>query len=115
MNPVRRVLQWSVGEATATHWWLKSHQEVPPLTSHNDVQKMGNILADTQATEAVDRSARGPRLAVPLPRSATYGARPTAQGLADGGWRITHRANEGRRGPSIPEWNTSSVSPQRRA
>ena len=49
---------------------------------------MGNILADAQATEAVARSARGQRLAVPLPLSATYGARPTAQGSVDMEWRI---------------------------
>ena len=49
---------------------------------------MGNILADAQATEAVGRSAKGQRLAVPLPLSATYGARPTAQGSADMEWRI---------------------------
>ena len=57
--PLRRALQWSVGEAAAAHWWVKSHQEVSALTSHNDVRKMGNILVDAQATEAVDRSAKG--------------------------------------------------------
>ena len=77
-HPLRRALQWSVGEAAAAHWWVKSHQEVSALTSHSDVRKMGNILADSQATEAVDRSAKGQRLVVPLSLSATYGARPTA-------------------------------------
>ena len=67
---------------------MKSHQEVSALTSHNDVRKMGNMLTDAQAMEAVDRSAKGQRLAVPLPLSAMYGARPTAQGSADMEWRI---------------------------
>ena len=61
----------------------KSHQEVSALTSHNDVQKMGNILADAHATEAVDKSAKGQRMAVPLPLLSSYGARPMAQGSAD--------------------------------
>ena len=87
-HPLRRALQWSVGDAAATHWWVKSHQEVSVLTSRGDVRKMGNILADAQATEAVDRSAKGQRLAVPLPPSAKYGARPTAQGSADMEWCI---------------------------
>ena len=76
------------GDAAAAHWWVKSHQEVLALTSHSDVRKMGNILADAQATEAVDRSAKGQRLAVPLPLLATYRAHPTAQGSADMEWRI---------------------------
>ena len=45
-HPLRAALYWSVGEAAAAHWWVKSHQEVSALTSHNDVRKMGNILAD---------------------------------------------------------------------
>ena len=45
-HPVRRALKWSVGEAAAAHWGVKFHQEVLALTSHNDVRKMGNILAD---------------------------------------------------------------------
>ena len=67
---------------------MKSHEEVSALTSHNDVRKMGNSLADAQATEGVRRSAKGQRLAVPLPVSAAYGAHPTAQGSADMEWRI---------------------------
>ena len=87
-HPLRRALQWSVAEAAAAHRWVKSHQEVSALTSHNDVRKMGNILANAEATEAVNRSAKGQRLAVPLPLLATYGARPTAQGSANMEWRI---------------------------
>ena len=49
---------------------------------------MGNILAHAQATEAVNKGAKRQRLAVPLPWSATYGARRTAQGSADMEWRI---------------------------
>ena len=87
-HPLRRALQWLVSGAAAAHWWVKSHQEVSALTSHGDVRKMGNILADAHATEAVNRNANGQRLAVPLPLSATYGARPTAQGSPDMKWHI---------------------------
>ena len=38
---------------------VKSHQEVRALVTESDVRKIGKILADAQATEAVDRSARG--------------------------------------------------------
>ena len=49
---------------------------------------MGNIVADTQATDTVGRSARGQRLAMPWPLPATYGARPTAHGSTDIEWHI---------------------------
>ena len=87
-HPLKRALQWLVGEVAAAHWLVKSTQEVSTLTSHNNVRKMGNILAHAQATEAVDRSAKGQRLAVPLPLSATYGASPTTRGSAEMEWRI---------------------------
>ena len=67
---------------------VKSHQEVSALANQGDARKMGNILADGQATEAVARSAKGQRLAVPMPLSATYGAPPTTQGSTDMEWRI---------------------------
>ena len=102
-HPLRRALPWSVGEAAATHWWVKSHQEVSALTSHNHVRKMGNILADAQAREAVDKSAKGQRLAVPLPLSATYGGRPTAQGSVDMEWRI-HAPSKWRPPRALHPW-----------
>ena len=58
-HPLRRALQWLVGEAAAAHWWVKSHQEVSALVTQGDVRKMGNILQDAQATKAVARSPRG--------------------------------------------------------
>ena len=92
-HPLRRALQWSVGEAAEAQWWVKSHQEVSALTSHSEVRKVGKIMADAQATEAVDRSAKGQRLAVPLPLLATYGARPTVRGSLDMEWRIHAPSN----------------------
>ena len=65
-HPLRRALQQSVTEVEATQWWVKSHQEAGGLVTDSAVRIMGNIMADAQATEAVARSARGDRLAVPL-------------------------------------------------
>ena len=65
-------MQLSVGEATAVHWLVKSQKEVSALVREGDVRKMGNILADAEATDAATRSARGQRSAVPLPLLATY-------------------------------------------
>ena len=113
-HPLRRALQWSVGEAAAAHWWVKSHQEVPAPVTEGDVRKMGNILADAQATEAVATRARGHCMAVPLPLPATYGARPTAQGSADMEWCNTNPASGGRHGSSIPGWSSFFESPRRR-
>ena len=58
-HPLRRRCSGRSVRPRQRTWWVKSHQEVSALTSHNDVRKMGNILANAQATEAVDRSAKG--------------------------------------------------------
>ena len=87
-HPLRRALQQSVAEVEATQWWVKSHQEAGGLVTDSAVRIMGNVLADAQATEAVARSARGDRLAVPLQVPPTYGVRPTPGGTERLEWPI---------------------------
>ena len=87
-HPLRTALQWSVGEAAAAYWWVKSHQKVKAVVTKGDVRKMGKILAGAQATKALAKSVRGQRVAVPLPLQATYGARPMARGSTDMEWCI---------------------------
>ena len=87
-HPLRWALQQSVAEVEATQWWVKSHQEAGGLVTDSAIRIMGNVLADAQATEAVARSARGDRLAVPLQVPPTYGVRPTPGGTERLEWPI---------------------------
>ena len=58
----------------ASHWWGKSHQE--ELVTSEDVNIMGNVLADAQATAAVMRGAQGAHMLVPPQVPLTYGVQP---------------------------------------
>ena len=87
-HPLRKALQQSVTSIDATQWWVKSHQELRFLETERDVRVMGNILANAQATEAVARSMRGDRLAVPLQVPPTCGVSPAEGGTKKMEWPI---------------------------
>ena len=87
-RPLRKALQQSVSAVEATQWGVKSHHEAGSLVTDKAVRVMGNILADAQETEVVARSARGDKLAVPLPVPPTYGVRPTEGGTERLEWPI---------------------------
>ena len=61
---------------------------------------MDNVPADARATEAVNRSARGQRVAVPLPLQPTYGAHPMSRRVPDMEWRI-HEPQKWRPPPNL--------------
>ena len=60
-------MPWSFEEVQATHWWVKSHQQVRGLVTDNGVKMMGNMLGNAQTKGGVARSARGDTLPLPVP------------------------------------------------